>query len=111
MSEKKALALIGLAEKAGKVASGEFSTEKMLKAKRACLVVLSSDASENTKKKFRDKCGSYGTPILELCDKNGLGHAIGKQDRSCLAVLDAGLAAGIQKELTETLPAEEPMEK
>ena len=40
--------MLGLAQRAGKVASGEFSTEKAVKSKKAFLVVVASDASDNT---------------------------------------------------------------
>ena len=46
--------MLGIAAKAGGVASGEFSTEKAVKDGRAWLVIVASDASENTQKHFRD---------------------------------------------------------
>ena len=51
----KVLSMLGLAAKAGKVASGEFSTEKEVKSGNACLVIVAEDASDNTKKLFRNK--------------------------------------------------------
>ena len=54
MSQNKVLSLIGLATKAGKTAGGEFSTEKSVKTGHAFLVIVSEEASENTKKKFRN---------------------------------------------------------
>ena len=49
-SSKKALNLLGIATKAGKTASGEFMTEKAVKEGRAFLVLVSEEASVNTKK-------------------------------------------------------------
>src|SRR5699024_5625513 len=43
----KILGLLGLATKAGKAKSGEFSTEKAVKSGQASLVIVSRDASEN----------------------------------------------------------------
>ena len=51
MKNNRVLSLIGLATKAGKTVSGEFSTEKTGKG---LLVIVAEDASENTKKKFRN---------------------------------------------------------
>ena len=48
----KALSLISLAMKAGRCASGEMMTESEVKSGRARLVIVASDASDNTKKKF-----------------------------------------------------------
>ena len=88
----KVLSLIGLAMKAGRCTSGEMMTENETKAGNAKLVIVASDASENTKKKFRDMCKFYR-------DKDTLGHAMGKEFRASLAILDEGFADGILKEL------------
>lgn len=99
MKRDKALSLIGLAMKAGKCASGEAMTESEVKSGGAFLVIVAGDASENTKKKFRDMCKFYEVPICFYGDKDTLGHAIGKEFRASLAILDEGFANGIQKEL------------
>ena len=99
MQRDKVLSLIGLAMKAGKCASGEFMTEREAKSGRASLVVVAADASENTKKKFRDMCDFYEVPICFYGDKDTLGHAMGKEFRASLAILDEGFAEGILKEL------------
>ena len=66
LSQNKALSMIGLATKAGKVASGEFCTEKEVKSGRAYLVIVADDASDNTKKKFQNMCGFLSGPDLFL---------------------------------------------
>jgi len=95
----KALSLLSLATKAGKTKSGEFMTEKEVKEGRAQLVIVSGDASENTKKKFQNMCDFYEVPIYFYGDKDTLGHAMGKEFRASLAVTDAGFANGIRKHL------------
>ena len=45
------------------MASGEFSTEKAVKDGRAWLVIVASDASENTQKHFRDMTTFYEVPM------------------------------------------------
>ena len=77
MARDKVLSLISLATKAGRCASGEFLTESETKSGRAGLVVVAEDASENTKKKFRDMCEFYDVPIIFYSDKDTLGHAMG----------------------------------
>ena len=99
MTGNKVLSLIGLATKAGKPASGEFLTEREVKSGKAALVIVAGDASENTKKKFRNMCDYYKVPIYFYEDKDTLGHAMGKQFRASLAVLDEGFAKGIRKHL------------
>ena len=99
MKQDKVLSLIGLATKAGQTASGEFMTEREVKTGRAALVIVAGDSSDNTKKKFRDMCEFYKVPIYFYGDKDTLGHAMGKEFRASLAILDEGFAKGIQKEL------------
>ena len=99
MKLSKALSMISLATKAGKTVSGEFCTEKEVKSGLAALVLVATDASENTKKKFQNMCDFYEVPIYFYGDKDTLGHAMGKQFRASLAILDEGFAKGILKEL------------
>ena len=99
MTGNKVLSLIGLATKAGKTASGEFLTDWEVTSGKAALVIVAGDASENTKKKFRNMCDYYKVPIYFYEDKDTLGHAMGKQFRASLAVLDEGFAKGIRKHL------------
>lgn len=98
-NRKKILNLIGLATKAGKTASGEFSTEKAVKSGKAQLVFLSEEASDNTRKKFQNMCAYYKVPIYILGGKEELGHCMGKEMRASLAVLDAGFAQAMIKQL------------
>ena len=97
MIPDKVLSLISLATKAGKTASGEFSTEKEVKCGRAALVIVAKDASYNTKKKFKNMCDFYQVPIYFYTDKDTLGHAMGKEFRASLAILDTGFAKGMEK--------------
>ena len=91
--------MLGLATRAGKIASGEFSTEKAVKSGSAFLVIVSEEASENTKKMFHDKCSFYQVPIYQYASKEALGNAIGKQFRASLAVLDEGFAKSLEEKL------------
>lgn len=86
-----------MATKAGKTASGEFLTEREVKSGKAALVIVAGDASDNTKKKFKNMCEYYHVPICFYRDKDTLGHAMGKQFRASLAILDEGFAKGIRK--------------
>ena len=91
IENNKVLSLIGLATKAGKTVSGEFSTEKSVKTGKGFLALVADDASENTKKKFRNMCTYYEVPLYFLSDKESLGRAMGKEFRASLAVQDENL--------------------
>ena len=99
-NRSRVFGLLGLAAKAGKVKSGEFSTEKAVKSQNAFLVIVSEESSENTKKMFRNMCTYYEVPLYFFGDKEALGHAMGKEFRASLAVLDDGFAKSIEKHLT-----------
>ena len=92
----KVFSLLGLAAKASRTASGEFMTEKSVKSGKARLVIVGTDASENTKKNFRDMCEFYRVPYYEYGSKEELGHAMGKEMRASLAVTDSGFAKSIR---------------
>lgn len=98
----KVYSLMGLAEKAGKVVSGEFSTEKAVKSKKACLVILASDASGNTRKHFSDMCAYRNIALCIYGNKEELGHAIGKEMRASFAVTEKGFADAIRKRIEES---------
>ncbi len=93
------LQLLGLAKKAGGVASGEFMTERTIKDGKSYLCIVASDASDNTRKQFKDMCSYYKVPYLEHSDKESLGHAIGKEFRASLCVTNEKLAQQIQKKV------------
>lgn len=101
MKGNKVLSLLGLAKRAGKVASGEFSTETAVKAGKAYLVIVSEEASDNTKKKFNNTCTYYKVPIHFYGRKEELGRCIGAEFRASLAVTDPGFAEAIIKKIEE----------
>ncbi|MBR5337506.1 MAG: ribosomal L7Ae/L30e/S12e/Gadd45 family protein [Lachnospiraceae bacterium] len=93
----KLLSLLGLACRAGHVVSGEYATENAVKSGKAKACIIAEDASDNTKKLFRDKCSSYGVPLIETGTKEELGKAIGKEFRASAAVTDRSFAEGLVK--------------
>ena len=71
--QDKALAMLGMATKAGKVVSGEFSVEKAVKEGKAWLVLVAEDASDNTKKSFTNMCEFYECDLVFYGKKENLG--------------------------------------
>lgn len=99
MEQNKILSLLGLAMRGRNLVSGEFQTVESVRTGSAMLVIIAEDASENTKKLFKDKGSYYGVPVYEYGTKEMLGRAIGKEFRSSLGVCNAGLADAIIKQL------------
>lgn len=96
------LSMLGLAARARNLVSGGFSTEKAVKSGKAYLVLIAEDASENTKKKFSNMCDFYEVPYYFYGEKVHLGHAIGKEERTSLAVINEGFADSIRKHLEDS---------
>lgn len=97
MKPDKVLSTLSIAAKAGYVASGEYQTETAVKKNTAHLVIVASDASENTKKMFRNMCEFYKVPMRIYGTKEDIGHSIGKEFRASLAVTDKGLSDSMEK--------------
>ncbi|MCM1039459.1 MAG: ribosomal L7Ae/L30e/S12e/Gadd45 family protein [Ruminococcus sp.] len=101
MEDQKVLSMLGLATRSRNVVSGGFATESAVKSGKAYLVIVSEDASDNTKKKFKNMCEFYEVPFYVFAKKEPLGHSMGKEDRTSLAVTDAGFADSIRKHLED----------
>ena len=97
----KIFSMVGLATRAGKTVAGEFSVEKAVKEQKAKLVIVSEEASDNTKKLFTDKCTYYKIPIYIYGAREELGNATGNKDRVSIAVLDSGFSKSIIRMLTD----------
>ena len=97
MRQSKLSGLLSIAAKAGKIESGEFSTERAVKSGNAYLVICAENSSENTKKKFNNMCIYYKVPLYYYGTKEVLGHCIGREMRACMACTDIGLSNAIIK--------------
>lgn len=91
--------MLGIAAKSRNVVSGEFSTEKAIKSGKACLVIVSEEASENTNKMFSNMTEFYGVPMYVFGTKEELGRCIGKEFRASLAIIDENLANAVENKI------------
>ncbi|MDY4920814.1 MAG: ribosomal L7Ae/L30e/S12e/Gadd45 family protein [Phascolarctobacterium sp.] len=91
-SNKEAFAL-GLAQKAGKVVSGDFAVRTALKAGSARLLVLAADTAPNSKKELRYLAEQAGVPVIELLTRWELGGAMGKGQRAAACITDSNFAS------------------
>lgn len=57
--DKKALSLLGLANRARKITTGEELVLKAVRNGKAKMVLISEDISEKTEKTIRNKCEYY----------------------------------------------------
>lgn len=89
---QKIRSLLGIAMRAGKLVSGEDGTMIDLKKGKLNLVIVAEDASNNTKKLFKDKSSFRHVNCIELSTKSELGISIGKDSRAVIGIKDIGFA-------------------
>lgn len=99
MNEQKVLNLLGLAQRAGKLMSGDFIVEKMVKRQLVPLLLLAGDCASNNRKKYLQLAETYEIPLREILDKEKLGTAIGKEKRVIILVNDKGFAKALLAEI------------
>lgn len=84
----KIFSFLGLATKARKLVSGDETCERAIKSGKVTLVIVSEDASQNTKKKFADMCEYRKISIRFFGEKENIGKFAGKDIRSVVAIID-----------------------
>jgi len=95
--DKKVYSYIGLCQKAGRLKSGEGACVAAISKGEAQLVLISEDASDNTKKRFTNKAEYYGAPCYIKGLRADLSSAIGKANRPVVVITDRGLAEKIRE--------------
>ncbi|MGE4282195.1 MAG: L7Ae/L30e/S12e/Gadd45 family ribosomal protein [Clostridia bacterium] len=102
MSEKL-YSMIGLAQKAGKITSGEESCEKEIRSGKSNLTIIAKDSSDNTKKRFTQMCAYREVQFIEFGTKELLGKYTGKEYRAVLSIKDknfANLITGLYNQMS-----------
>ncbi|MBQ4557454.1 MAG: ribosomal L7Ae/L30e/S12e/Gadd45 family protein [Clostridia bacterium] len=96
---KKALSMIGLCKKAGRLVSGVPIVVDAMRDGKVQLAVYASGSSENSVKRITDKAKTYKTATLALdVSPEELGHSIGKVGAvAAVGVTDSGFADAIRK--------------
>lgn len=100
-NKSKILNFLGLIQRAGKLVSGSDAVNLAIKAHQAKVVILASDASENTV----DKVSSLlkhdkKIKLIRNLSSNELSHALGKK-RKLVAVTDLGFSQALIKKIDE----------
>ncbi|MEG0797577.1 MAG: ribosomal L7Ae/L30e/S12e/Gadd45 family protein [Acidaminococcaceae bacterium] len=95
--EQGLLFALGLAQKAGKLASGDFAVKSALKGAKAKLLIVAADAAVNSKKDMYYLADISKVKVIECLTREQLGTAIGKAQRTAVAVTDNNFANMILK--------------
>ncbi len=99
----KALNYLGIARMSGNIELGEENSKALVKAGKARLLLLASDASDGVRKRAEGYIFGFRTPLVPLpFTKEELGGAVGRDECAMAAVRDLGLAKALA-----AAPAEE----
>lgn len=95
--EKRFVSLLGLAQRARQVVSGEDTVYRALVKKKVTLLIVAEDSSENTCKQWVKWSESFQVPLRFYQDRGTLGKAIGKEWRAVVGITDVGFAKAMQQ--------------
>lgn len=96
-NNEKTLNMIGLCKRAGKLVTGEQEVLESIKKMTSSLVIISSDASDSTLKKFTDKCKSYKRDCIIFSDRYTLGAYTKKEYTVTISINDINFAKRIKE--------------
>ncbi len=83
---------LGLAYVAKKVVIGTDEVVKALQNKQLYLVLLATDASENTTKKIKDKTNTYQVELIHKYSSEDISSAMGKKNIKVIGIKDKGFS-------------------
>lgn len=98
---KNTQGVVGLARRAGALEFGTNNVLDAIRSKKALLVIIAADVSDNTKKNIRDKAAFYSVKT-EMSDVTveELGRIIGKGGTAAIALTDENFVKAYRKSLT-----------
>ncbi|WP_305767536.1 L7Ae/L30e/S12e/Gadd45 family ribosomal protein [Candidatus Epulonipiscium viviparus] len=89
---EKIYQLLSLCQKGRNLVSGEFAVRQAVLDKKAFLTIVATDASNNTKKLFNDKCNYRKIPVRVWGDSDSIGKYLGKEHRVVIGIVNEKLA-------------------
>lgn len=93
---------LGIARKANKLEIGEDFTAVAARTKKARIIVVASDASDNAKRKAANFSQTNNIPIVELkYTRQELGTVLDKAFPAMAAITDIGIASAFINKLKE----------
>lgn len=98
--QNKIYSMIGMCMRSGRLAYGSDMCEENLNKIR--LIIVASDASENTKDKFKRVCKNI-VKYKEYGTIDELSHSIGKNNKAVIGIMDEGFSKRIVELLEENL--------
>lgn len=100
MKKDSILPFLGLAYRGRNLVWGERIVLTAIRDKVARVVLVASDASENTVSRIMHRASENSIPVFELPEgKSELGASLGKSACASVAITDAGIALSVLNKL------------
>ncbi len=100
--EQRMRNLLGMAQRAGRIASGKLAVEKAVKSGNASLMIIASDTEEAAKKAYQELADKYVVPCRIVLTKESLGTCLGREYRAAAVLTDEGFSKSFERLLGET---------
>lgn len=88
----KFLSFLGMGKRAGSLLEGYSICNEQRNKKKIYLFIISKDASESSRRKFKNHCTEKNIPYIEDFSKDELGVAVGRAEVKILAILDENIS-------------------
>ncbi len=96
VDQRKLLALLGLARRAGKLAIGFSAVEKIVRRGESPVVIVASDMGASQMSKV-DRWEPLRGKLTDVFNAEEMAQAMGREKLSVMGVSDAGFVKGIKK--------------
>lgn len=97
MEQNKALRMLGLATRAGKIAFGTESVIETINKKKAKLVIVAEDAADRTKRNIIRLANENKIPVRTYETIEKLSKSIGKENKAIISIKDINFSNEILK--------------
>ena len=91
--------LLGLARRAGKVAFGTEMVAGLIEKRKVKLLILATDASERTKRHWKQMAKEKQIPIREIETIEEISRAIGQNNKAILGITDINFSKEMIKSI------------
>ncbi len=102
-NKSKIVSTIGMANRAGKIVSGQDSVRNSIRRKKVKLIIIAEDASDNTKKRFLNCANHYGIPSYVCMTKYDFSRSLKGKIRSVIGVADLNFSLYLERLIHDTL--------
>lgn len=99
MKSNNIYGLLGLARRAGKLSFGTESCIQAIEKRNAKLVILAENASDRTKKNFKELCKKQNIPIYIIETIENLSRSIGQVNKAVITIQEENFAKELIKRI------------